>query len=380
MTKTYEEINEKIKKKKAVVLTAEEVIDVVGKKGAEKAAEETDVVTTGTFGAMCSSGAFINFGHTDPPLRMTSITLNGVPAYGGLAAVDTYIGATQASTDPQSRYGGGHVIEDLVAGKEVDLEAHGAGTDCYVRKSIRTKISLETVNEAYLYNPRNAYQNYAVATNSTGKTLQTYMGKLLPRFKNVTYSSAGQLSPVLNDPHLDTIGIGTKIFLGGAQGFVSWQGTQFNTGLAEINGNPIGPSRTLALIGDLKEMDHEYVRGLDMHGYGASLAIGVGVPIPILNADVIKRCAVSDAEITAQVFDYGITSKARPVVRRVNYEELRSGKIDINGHSARTSSLSSYKGAKKVAGKLKEWIQDGEFELTAPVKYLPRESTVRGLK
>lgn len=375
MKRTYEEINRKIKERKAVVLTAEEVIDLVRDKGVNKAAEEVDVVTTGTFGAMCSSGAFLNLGHSDPPIRMTNITLNGVQAYGGLAAVDTYIGATQMTDNNGGGYGGGHVIEDLVAGKKIHLVASGPGTDCYTRKSIETTISLNTINEAYLYNPRNAYQNYAVATNSTDRTLQTYMGKLLPNFRNATYSSAGQLSPLLNDPHLDTIGIGTRIFLGGGEGYVAWAGTQFNTQQTEMNGVPIGSSRTLALIGNLRGMEREFIRGLDIFGYGTSLSVGVGIPIPILNTNIMKKCAISDEEIFAKVFDYGVPSRTRPMLGTVNYAQLRSGKIEVDGHVMRTSSLSSYKYAKKVAEKLKGWIEKDGFELTVPSVTLPKEGS-----
>ena len=380
MKRTYDEINDKIKKRKAVVLTAEEVIDLVKEKGVKKAAEEVDVVTTGTFGAMCSSGAFLNLGHSDPPIRMTSISLNGVQAYGGLAAVDTYIGATQMTDRKGGGYGGGHVIEDLVAGKKIHLVASGPGTDCYTRKSIETTISLNSINDAYMYNPRNAYQNYTAATNSTDRTLQTYMGKLLPNFRNATYSSAGQLSPLLNDPNLDTIGVGTRIFLGGGEGYVSWAGTQYNTKASEIDGIPIAGARTLALIGNLRGMDREYVRGLDIFGYGTSLAVGVGVPIPILNEKVMERCSISDEEIYTQIFDYGVSSKTRPVVGKVNYAELRSGKIECNGHVMRTSSLSSYKYARKVAGKLKDWIENDKFTLTVPSIPLPKEGTLKELR
>jgi len=99
--KTVAEINEKIKKGEAVVLTAEEVSKMAETASPEEIAKKVDVVTTATFGAMCSSGAFINFGHADPPIRMEEITLNNVPVYGGLAAVDTYVGATaESKTDP----------------------------------------------------------------------------------------------------------------------------------------------------------------------------------------------------------------------------------------------------------------------------------------
>jgi uncharacterized protein (DUF39 family) len=308
---------------------------------------------------------------------MTNILLNGVEAYGGLAAVDTYIGATSKLEGYE--YGGAHVIEDLIAGKKVHLHAWGPGTDCYVRKDIETDITLADLNEAYLYNPRNIYQNYNVATNTSDRTLHTYMGKLLPRMKNATFSSAGQLSPLMNDPHLDTIGMGTHIFLAGGEGYVSWQGTQFNTMSEEVNGVPISGSRTLALIGDMKQMDAKYVRGLDIAGYGTSLAIGVGVPIPILNADIMQKCAISDEEIYANLIDYSVTSKSRPVLDRYNYAQLRSGTIDYEGRTIRTSALSSYWGARKVAAELKDRIEKGEFILNIPSMELPKEGKVKGL-
>ena len=378
LTKTYDEINERIRSGKAVVLTAEEVVDLVRRKGAEKAAEEVDVVTTGTFGAMCSSGAFLNFGHADPPIRMTGIRLNNVEAYGGLAAVDTYIGATSLIDPPGTGYGGAHVIEDLIAGKKVRLQAWGPGTDCYVRKSIDTYISLDDINEAYLYNPRNMYQNYGVATNTSNRTLYTYMGKLLPNMKNATYSSAGALSPLMNDPHLDTIGIGTRIFLAGGEGYVAWQGTQFNTTSEEVNGVPVKGSRTLAVIGDMKQMDAKYVRGLDITGYGISLAIGIGVPIPVLDADVMRRCAISDEEIYAEMVDYSLPSN-RQCMQRYSYADLRSGSIEYQGRKIRTSSMSSLAGARKVANQLKDWIEHGEFLLNQPCIPLPKEGKVKPL-
>ena len=326
MTKTYEEINEKIRSGEAVVLTAEEVIDLVKEKGVEKAAEEVDVVTTGTYGAMCSSGAFLNFGHSDPPIRMTNIRLNGVEAYGGLAAVDTYIGATSLIDPPGKGYGGAHVIEDLIA----------------------------------------------------GRTLYTYMGKLMPHMKNATYSSAGELSPLMNDPHLDVIGMGTRIFLAGGEGYVAWQGTQFNTTAEEINGVPVKGSRTLAVMGDMKQMDPDYVRGLDITGYGISLAIGIGVPIPVLNEDVMRRCAISNDQIFAEMVDYSLPS-SRPCMQRYSYEELRSGMIEYQGKKIRTSSMSSLAGARKVAGKLKDWIEHGEFLLNEPALKLPESGSVKPL-
>ncbi|MDD5618245.1 MAG: homocysteine biosynthesis protein, partial [Candidatus Omnitrophica bacterium] len=228
MAKTIKEINERIKKGKAVVVTAEEIIDIVREKGLSKAAEEVDVVTTATFGPMCSSGAYINVGHTKPKIKIGGgkATLNDVPVYAGFAAVDIYLGATALpDEDPRNKlypgdfeYGGGHVIEELVAGKDVKLVASAYGTDCYPRKKLETWINIKDLNEAVLFNPRNVYQNYNVAVNLSDRVIYTYMGTLKPHLGNANYCSAGQLSPLLNDPYYKTIGIGTRIFLGGGIG------------------------------------------------------------------------------------------------------------------------------------------------------------------
>src|SRR4030066_1090733 len=287
MAKTIEEINEKIKNGKVVVLNAEEIIDYAEKKGVKRTAKEVDVVTTATFGPMCSSGAFLNFGHSDPPLKRDTIFINGVPACAGIAGVDAYIGATELSETEGLSYGGAHVIEDLISGKPVKLRATSQGTDCYPRREIETYITIDTINQAYFFNPRNAYQNYSAATNSSNRTIYTYMGKLLPNLGNVTYCSAGQLSPLLNDPYYRTIGIGTRIFLAGSQGYISWYGTQRNPGKARgAQGLPVGTAGTLAVIGNFKKMSPEYLRACNFQGYGGSIFIGIGIPIPVSDEGV----------------------------------------------------------------------------------------------
>lgn len=371
--KTIGEINQKIKNGDAVVVTATEMITIVARDGAKKAAEEIDVVTTGTFGAMCSSGVFLNFGHSDPPIKMNKTYLNNVEAYSGIAAVDAYIGATQPNRNPEIGidYGGSHLIEDLVSGKEIELVVEAYGTDCYPLKKLETHITLDKLNQAVMVNPRNCYQNYAVATNSTEETLYTYMGTLLPNFGNVTYSSAGELSPLINDPFFETIGIGTRIFLCGGQGFIIGEGTQHATESERKNGVPVSASGTLMLKGDLKKMSSDYLRGATMQKYGPTLYVGAGIPIPILNEEIAARTAISDKDIVCRVIDYGIPSRNRPVILETNYNELRTGSIEIDDMEVPTSPLSSYKKAAEIAMELKKWIENGDFYLTSPVERIP---------
>ncbi|WP_372650887.1 homocysteine biosynthesis protein [Draconibacterium sp.] len=377
-TKSYEEINQKLKAGKAVVLTAEEVAKMAKEMSPEEIVEKVDVVTTATFGAMCSSGAIINFGHANPPIRMEKIRLNDVPCYEGLAAVDSYIGATACNPDNQE-YGGAHVIQDLLEGKDVVLEAWAKGTDCYPRKHIKTKININTINEFTLFNPRNAYQNYNVAVNTTSTIKYTYMGSLLPNLRNATYSTSGELSPLLNDPEFKTIGLGTRIFLGGTQGFVVWPGTQFHTTKPKNElGVPVTNGATIAVMGNLKEMSAEYIQAASYEKYGVSMFVGIGIPIPVLNTDIAKRVSINNSQIETSVLDYGTVGT--PKLGQVTYEELQSGTIKVKGKKIRTAPVASLKKARKIADELKKWLQNGEFEVTKPVHMFPSNTSLNGLK
>ncbi|MFA5101203.1 MAG: homocysteine biosynthesis protein, partial [Candidatus Omnitrophota bacterium] len=213
-----------------------------------------------------------------------------------------------------------------------------------------------------------------VAVNLSDRAIYTYMGMLKPGLGNANYSSAGQLSPLLKDPYYRTIGIGTRIFLGGGIGYVSWQGTQHNPAVARSPlGVPVSGAGTLSVIGDLKQMKAQWLRGTSMLGYGATLTVGIGVPIPVLDEKVVACAAVRDEDIFAQVVDYG-HDYPQGVARslgQVTYAQLKSGKIEVQGREVPTGGLSSYSRAKDIAEELKSWIARGEFMLTEPVAPLP---------
>ena len=344
---------------------------LVESSGVEVAFKEVDVVTTGTFGAMCSSGAIINVGHSDPPIKIDNAWINNVPICHPGAAVDLYIGATAMSETEPFEYGGGHLIEDLVKGEEVELRATAYGTDCYPRTQLKTNLTKDDLNQFYLLNFRNCYQHYNCAVNNRDETIYTYMGKLLPRMKNATYSGAGELNPLMNDPDYETIGIGTRIFLGGGQGYVIGEGTQHEA--SSQNG-------TLMVRGDAKKMDPEFLRGASFTRYGTTLYVGLGIPIPILNEGLAKKTAIRDEEIFTNVVDYGVPRRERPKLAKVNYKELKSGSVTVGERKIRVSSLSSLKTARQVAFTLKEWIDAGEFFLSAPVETLPLDTKFKGMK
>jgi len=379
--RTIPEINAKITAGSANVLTVTQLKKKVQQEGISRCFAEVDVICTGTFEAIESSGAFINIGHTDPPIKIRQCWLDGIPAYAGLGAVDLYLGATSMAdygiggevTEPEER-GGGHVIEELIAGKTVHLRAIGQVTDCYPRASLGTSINKDSINQFYLFNPRNLYQNFIVGVNAGDRPLFTYLGPLLPRLGNAVYCNPGAISPLFNDPLLEVIGIGTRVFLGGAIGYITWEGTQhFPLQKRLPNDTPIGPAATLALIGDAKEMNNYWVRGCYFKHYGPSLMLGVGIPIPVLHEGIIKRCAIRDEDIVAPIVDFSIPRRVRPTFGLVSYAQLKSGKITIEGKTVRTAPLASIARSEEVAEALKNLIETGNFTLTEPVASLPMD-------
>ncbi len=381
--RTIAEINDKIRLGKVTAWTITEAKAKIAELGVEQAAKTVDVITTGTFEPMEGSGAMMNLGHSDPPIKIIECHLDGVLAYSGFGAVDLYVGAGQLVTSSRDSVregeveerGGGHVIADLVADKPVRLTAVGQVTDCYPRASLETTITRDRINQFYLFNPRNLYQNFIVAVNGGDRPLSTYLGPLQPRLGNAVYANTGALSPLLNDPDLQTVGIGTRVLLGGAEGYIAWEGTQhFPLQRRLLNRAPVGPAATVALIGDAKRMDAHWVRGCYFKGYGPSLMLGVGVPIPILSEAVLASCAVKDEQLVAPVVDFSIPRRVRPTFGLVSYAQLKSGQIVLDGKRVRTAPLASVYLSSQVALDLKQRIESGEFELTGAIAPLPTDT------
>jgi uncharacterized protein (DUF39 family) len=201
------------------------------------------------------------------------------------------------------------------------------------------------------------------------------MGVLKPNLANAHYCSAGQLSPLLKDPYFNTIGVGTRIFLGGGIGYVAWHGTQhFPSVPKDETGRELGPAGgTLSLIGDLKQMDPQWLRGTSYPGYGATLTVGTGIPIPILNEEIARYAAAKDKDLYAPIVDYieAYPNRRSDNLGYVSYAELKSGKIIVIGKEVFTAPLSSYPRARKIAEILKQWIQEGKFLIAEPVQLLP---------
>jgi CBS domain-containing protein len=197
------------------------------------------------------------------------------------------------------------------------------------------------------------------------------MSKLLPGLRNATFSGAGELNPLMNDPDYETIGMGTRIFLGGGQGYIIGEGTQHSP--KNLNG-------TLMVKGDAKKMSPEFLQGAAFTRYGTSLYVGLGIPIPLLNEGLAKKTAIRDSEILTDIVDYSVPRRDRPKFGQVSYKQLKSGSLTIEGTKVRVSSLSSLKMAKKVSQTLKSWIEESAFLLTSPIDRLPTNSVFKPMR
>ncbi len=366
--KSIDEINKKIREGKAVVLTATEAKSMAEQEGSKKLSQKVDVVTTATYSPMCSSGIFINSGHTSPQMKMQKVFLDDVMAYGGIACADFYLGATQES-ESDSKFGGAHVIKKLIDGQEIDFRAQGTPTDCYPKSQFAKKITIDDLNQVYFFNPRNCYQNYAAACNSSEKKLSTYMGTLLPHYKSVNFAGSGEISPLMNDPYLQTVGIGTKIFFCGGEGYITWEGTQYDSDALrdEKTGLPLTPSATLAITADLRQVRSEFISPLYIPGYGVSLYISIGIAIPVINLDMAKALSVRNQDIKTQIHDYATGE----ISSTTTFQDLYNNNVSINGVKAASRTMTRLKTSHKITQILKTKVENGSFELTNPVKTLP---------
>lgn len=136
----------------------------------------------------------------------------------------------------------------------------------------------------------------------------------------------------------------------------------------------------MALIGDIKQMDTRFIRAAIFQQYGVTMFVGVGIPIPILDEDMVEKTAVRNKDIFTDVFDYSVSSGPRPALKKVSYEELMSGSILLNRKTVPTAPLSSIRKAREIAELLKQSIINKEFVMTEPVASLPKTNIVNKLE
>ncbi len=321
--KTIAEINRKIKDGDVTVLTAKELCDAV-RSGKSVSVEDVDVVTTATRGIMSGTLAILSFPVADPGVfsRAEQVFLNGVPANAGpcpnehLGIIDLVVHGT---AERDARYGGGHLFHDLIsgAGIEVAVKASGTGTDnetgagtgTETGAEITTTIDIDDIPFARMLTTRSAYRNYNAFVNP-GDALSTIFS--VADFKGncseAVFGGCGEINPLEKDA--GTIGVGTRILLNGAVGYVIGEGTRSTS-----------VRRNLSLFADMHEMDGSCISGFTTSA-GPDLINSIAVPIPVMDADVLSRASRIDSEIELPVVDI----RTKKEIGRTDYSQVwRSG-------------------------------------------------------
>lgn len=308
-SKSIAQINERIRRGDAVVLTAQEVREVVTS-GQDLTLKDVDVVTTATRAIMSGTYAVMSFPIGEPCLftRAEQAWINGVPAGIGpcpnerLGIIDLMVFGTSHSKN-RPGYGGGHLFRDLVDGSDVQVEVETQGG-----KSFTKEIGLKDIPYARIFSTRNAFRNYVAFVNPGNAPLPTIFSALAfpPNLTCATVSGCGQLNPIQNDPKLETIGIGTRVLINGAQGFV------IGTGSRSMASRP-----NLLGLADMHLMNPEYMGGF-VTSAGPECIGSWAVPVPVLSENILENIKKMDKDIRLPIMDVN----ARQAICETSYEDV----------------------------------------------------------
>ncbi|HOA69765.1 MAG TPA: methanogenesis marker 16 metalloprotein [Methanosarcina thermophila] len=293
-SRTILEIQNKIDAGDAVVLTATEICAKI-RAGEEIGFEDVDVVTTATRGIMSGTYAVLSFKVAEPDsfVKASKVLLNGVPAVVGpcpnerLGILDLIVlGTAHSEYDPN--YGGGHLFREMVEGKTIKVDVTTSEG-----KQFSVETQLSEIPYAKLHATRHTFKNYRAFVNPGKESIKTIF-HALPfegEFKEMTFCGCGELNPIENDPRLETIGIGTRVLINGADGFVTGAGTRS----APDNPNLTG-------FADMHDMIPEYMGGF-VTSAGPEIINTWAVPIPILHEGMMKNILKLDKEIPLKLVD-----------------------------------------------------------------------------
>lgn len=294
MERSIEDIRKKINEKTAVVMTSQEVCDLV-ERGEKVTAKDVDVVTTATRAIMSGTYALLSFPVESPFSfkRASKVFLNGVPAHVGpcpnesLGVLDLMVFGT-AHSYKEHDYGGGHLFRDMVDRKAIEVSVITDEEDTF-----QTAVTLDEMPHAKLYATRHTFKNYAAFVNCSSEPVSTifHATEFEPDMQTATFSGCGQINPLKNDPDLTTIGVGTRMLMNGAQGFVIGEGTR---------SSPEKPN--MAGFADMHTMDPELMGGFGTSA-GPECIASWAIPIPVVNDSVLDAITMTDHKVAMPVMD-----------------------------------------------------------------------------
>jgi putative methanogenesis marker 16 metalloprotein len=278
--KTISEINSKLKDGKAVVMTAMELKARV-RSGESFTPADVDVVTTATRAVMSGTSAMLSLPVGENGTRPDELIINGVPCLAGFITKDGFtpviINGTEESLDNHGRYGGGHVLREIIERKPVEVVWRKNG------QQFRRNVVLDEMPFARIYASRNAYQNYMSFTNV--KNADSYRNnptsiftcRPIPPLAGLTVCGTGEVNPAENDTGHVVLRPGIRILVNGAVGTLIGYGTRASA-----------DQTCYATAADMCDMDPQYIGGFRT-SFGVEVCSSLAVPFPIINQDVLDR-------------------------------------------------------------------------------------------
>ncbi|HEC56627.1 MAG TPA: methanogenesis marker 16 metalloprotein [Candidatus Syntrophoarchaeum butanivorans] len=289
--KSIAEINEKIKKREAIVMTAREVSQIA-REGGRLTLNDVDVVTTATRALMSGTFAVLSMPVTERGVfkRAKKVWLNGIPAFPGpcpnerLGIIDVIVyGTSHSETNP--RYGGGHLFRDIVRGEKIEVCLES--DEKIIEKR---EVGIEEMF-ARMITTRSAFRNYMGFVNTSDDAVKTIFN-VIPMegpYKHFTFTGCGEINPIENDPTLRTIRVGTKILVNEAIGYVMGTGTR---------STPEKPN--LSVFAEMYKMNPEYMGGF-LTSEGPEVINSIAVPIPVIDEKILRDVMVTDEQVELPV-------------------------------------------------------------------------------
>ncbi len=349
--KEIKTINKKIENGEATVMTAEELCNLI-RSGEKLTVEDIDVVTSATKALMSGTLAIftIPIAERGAFRRAESLWLNGIPAFPGpcpnerLGLVDAILYGTEYSrTDPN--YGGGHLFRNIVEKKQIEVEVKTSEG-----KTIITSSSLDEMDFARMLTTRSVYKNYAAFVNPKKETVKTIFSVtgLNGPYREATICGCGELNPIAKDPNLAVIGVGTKLLINGAKGYVMGRGTRSR------QNNP-----NLMLEADMFNMNPLYMGGFKT-SESPEVIVSCAIPIPIISEAILEAVTITDEDIPLPVMDIN----NREIITNSKYSEAWQGNdIVVKYHGNRCIKTSCEKYCEKLECPVESLCPTGAFSI-----------------
>ena len=353
---------------------------LVQEEGLRTAYNCTDVVVAADAGFTDQASLHLSLGPTDPPIRFRDVALAGVSglASGGPGEVVLPIGG--GLSEP-ARRGGASVLNALLEGKSIALDAGGENTPLHPRRDLHTHLGLSRIGCGRLLLHRAISENGIVCCSSREGHCPSPWGSLLGPHITALYSSRGAGSIGLTMPGLAMLGPGCAVLVAGAVGWVVGPGSGHQPNIRrQESGHALTPGATAAVSVDLHDLNPRWIRSCFFPGHGSALMVAIAAAVPLLNRVIAEQAAAGQEQLKAPVLDVAIPRRLKPALGSVSYAELASGHISVQGHKLRCAPAHSHRLAAEISKDLIHRLEQNRFPLRLPWQPLAERSTLMPLE